>query len=112
MIYIQVNIGRNVQDKPMSNREWTYFKWDVYDTLVNLKGIDYLEWHLGKGQYKGIVEESCHISALVQGDIDLDHLRAKLAIIKDTYQQDAIALIVGSELLWVWLRQSTGEHMN
>ena len=111
MYYIQANIGRNYKgtDTAMSLADWNGFVTYVADTLGN--GADratsgqtlrmpweHIEIHRGTGTY-GNVEESAHIS-LVWEEFDMDYIRERLAGLADEFMQDAIALIVGSELIY------------
>lgn len=101
--YVQVNIGRNIDTEPMDYREWAGFKLAVEEAiLAATDGYPLVQVNEGLGSWVDedglrIVEESAYLS--VFAIVDIDALRATLTILKATYEQDAIALIVGSELI-------------
>lgn len=101
--YVQVNIGRNVAGQPMPARDWARFQGATYAALRNATiGSGVVSSHDGRGSWEdasGVVqsEESVYYSTFAV--VDLDALRLALASLRDTYGQDAIALIVGSELI-------------
>lgn len=103
-MFIQANIGRNVNDTPMSEDKWDTFAGSVAFAIyanandVNLDMLD-IEVHNGTGSFEGISEDSRHISVYSEAGFDLDNLRDDLREIKGWYDQEAIALIVGSELI-------------
>ena len=104
-MYIQANIGRNVNDTPMSDTDWQDFQTRVTFALIfsandiDIDLLDFVEVHLGQGSYDGTVEESAHLSAYSEAGFDIEHLTELLKEIKVAYNQDAIALITGSELI-------------
>lgn len=105
-MYIQVNIGRNVGNTPMLDDKWNEFQGRVAFAIYNAANcweafslIDNTELHTGFGAYDGVTEESCHISSYWEDGFDLDQLKTELAELKTWFGQDAIALIVGSELV-------------
>lgn len=103
-MYIQANIGRNIDNTPMTDTQWDTFTGSVAFAIYAAatdSGFDPLdvEIHNGTGSYAGISEDSRHLSAYSEAGFDLDSLRAELREIKGWYGQDAIALIVGSELI-------------
>lgn len=101
---VTVTIGRNVGPLPLDDAEWLGFQEDVRDALHVWLNVPYrdIETHAGRGEWDGVAEESMKFSALVP-DYDgtgYPQLRAQLAIIRDAFRQDAIALNVGvSELV-------------
>ena len=121
-MYVQVNAGRNVGTVPMSDERWDRFyaelSWALgryaADMTPGLEWTDYAldaERHTGLGTWDGVTEESMHVS-LYWDDAtpadkrdyaaDLaagDTLRATLKALARGYGQDALALIVGSELI-------------
>ena len=106
MTYIQVNIGRNVGTTPMSDTDWDTFADEVAFAIYHsanrreaFSTIDNIELHNGTGVYDGISEDSRHISSFWEDGFDLDQLRTMLRDTRVVYGQDAIALIVGSELI-------------
>lgn len=105
-MYIQVNIGRNIGNTPMPVEKWqelqgrvmfvisvAAFNWEDFDLEASI------ETHLGTGSYNGITEESAHISSYWEEGFDIEYLKKDLAKIRDWFEQDTIALIVGSELI-------------
>lgn len=115
MSYIQVNIGRNVDNVPMSDELWDEFRENVGMGLVDAvigsvkisdehfeEIVAGVEYHFGTGTWDGGSEDSCHISIFSPAEIEpeyLGRLRQYLADTKRYYSQEAIALIVESELV-------------
>ena len=101
MYQVTVTIGRNVGDSPMADADWQRFAARVVNRLEWI-GADSVERHDGRGEWDGIVEDSSKFSALFDSldSRSVDALRHSLSIIRDDYQQDAIALCIGnSELI-------------
>lgn len=103
-MYIQVNIGRNVSGEPMDDIQWNDYIAGVIHILDQCRehsemGYGWPENHSGYGSWEGVQEESAHISLFHEGGFDLDGIRGQLRRLKNEYGQDAIALIVGSELV-------------
>ena len=119
--YVQVNIGRNVGDEPMSDFLWVEFQNEVARALIDLiwdtepdreasPSTDEIEIHEGRGNWGGRGtpdEESVHYSILVEtGKLPVgefahamaDFTRA-LRDLAGEFGQEAIALITGSRLL-------------
>lgn len=101
---ITVTIGRNVGPLPLARDEWNGFQQDVRDALHVSLNVPYrdIEAHAGRGEWDGVAEDSIKFSVLVPGYDGTGYapLRAQLAIIRDNYRQDAIALSVAeSELV-------------
>lgn len=105
-MYIQVNIGRNINDEPMSDYSWDRFRLAVAQAIAlavdtnehvpeNSRGS---EMHKGIGYWAGD-EESCHISRYDERGFNIPQLRNDLYCLKNEFHQDAIALIIGSELI-------------
>ena len=108
--YVQINIGRNVDGMPMSRKAWASFIDESAAALVYAATIDnaerrsmlrddVVEIHTGTGSYGGIREDSAHVSMFHSDGIDADDVRAVMADVAARYGQDAVALIVGSELV-------------
>lgn len=98
MKYVQVNIGRNVDNEPMSAELWNDFVTAVADAIADCSGIKFIETHLGVGYWESVMEDSCHVSALATF-VNVDTLREQLGYVAAEFGQDAVALIVGSELV-------------
>ncbi len=115
MSYLQVNVGRNVNDEPMDDQDWTEFTESIALKLATTvvgnnrvtrdhytEILSQVEYHTGMGTWDGVTEESCHISLFSPAEIDPGYLRELRIYLENTkryYSQDAIALIVGSELV-------------
>lgn len=115
MSYLQVNIGRNVNDKPMDDQDWSEFKENIALKLTTTvvgntpvtrdhytEILSQVEFHSGTGTWDGVEEESCHISIFSPAEIDPGYLRELRIYLENTkryYSQDAIALITVSELV-------------
>lgn len=101
--YVQVNIGRNVDESPMPAAKWGRFQGQVADLLRNVTiGRGIVSVHTGRGAWQDdhgntVSEDSAYFSTFAV--VQLDALREGLAYLKAVYGQDAIALIVGSELI-------------
>lgn len=101
MTYMQINIGRGTGSRKLSKAQWASFIKDMQDALVIYGNAvpHTLETHYGKGTWEGQTEESCHISALTSKDVTIDNFRDVLLSAKLNYDQDAIALVLGSHLI-------------
>ena len=102
--YVQVNIGRNVGEEAMDYRLWAQFKHDLELAIIyaSVPPLNLVQVHEGIGAWINedgitVIEESAHLSTFA--DVDLFKLRTELARLKREYQQDAIALIAGSDLI-------------
>lgn len=108
MQYIQVNLGRNVGDTPMTTKRWMSFRIDVTFILSDLfpgddVNVQYVEEHLGLGSYGDNLEDSAHLSVLLPQPISarqLEDLKIMLAQTAELYGQESIALITSSELVF------------
>lgn len=110
-MYIQVNIGRNVGPAPMSDDSWSRFKSEVKAVIIwstwggedNPDVIDVfsaIQVHEGLGEWDGIPEVSAHISYFSEVGVNYRRLRDGIAVLRDKYMQDSIALVgPGSELI-------------
>lgn len=104
-MYIQVNIGRNIGDTPMSDNMWDMFKEQIAQIIRRSVKADYrdvsglnIEFHEGLGMW-GNQEDSCHISLYDERGFDLLELQRDLKWMRSEYEQDSVALIIGSELI-------------
>lgn len=98
--YAQVNVGRG----DLNEAEWGMFVNDVRLALLGaMRGtVRPTETHRGIGTWTGddgitYAEDSAHVSTIA--DVDGFALRTALVPLKARYRQDAIALILGSDLL-------------
>ena len=100
--YAQLNIGRNIGGKPMSDKRWQDFILRASSALsIAARGgdndlvalVDNCEVHLGTGEWQGVAEESAHIS-LYNADgfyaLLLEIMAGKLA---DMFDQDLVAVV-------------------
>lgn len=102
--YVQVNIGRNIDGAAMGPGEWARFKALVESNVENATiGRGVVSTHTGRGAWLSEngntveSEDSAYISTFAV--VDVPALRRALAKARDLFSQDAIALIVGSELI-------------
>lgn len=110
MMYLQANVGRNVGTEPATEANWSACKATVADAICSairqLNDVprsvikSRIETHTGMGAWGELdPEESAHISIISEWSVDVELLRSELALIARMFNQDAIALIVGSELI-------------
>lgn len=94
--YVQVNIGR----EDLTSDDWIDFQNGVYLAIrksIRGESTANIEQHEGSGWWDGSEpEDSLHLS--IVADVDLYTLRVKLTELKTRFNQDAIALIAGSDL--------------
>ena len=107
--YAQLNIGRNVGNTPMAQDRW---EWFVNMAQFILIGAQHRiggspagdsQWadtqvHYGTGIWNGATEESAHISLFWEQGMDVDYIREQAGAVARMFEQEAIAVIVGSEL--------------
>lgn len=98
MKYVQVNIGRNIRNEPMPLYLWNDFVSAISNAIADCSDIKSIETHYGHGYWDGGMEESCHVSALATF-VDVPTLREQLGYVAAEFGQDAVALVVGSELV-------------
>ena len=108
--YAQLNIGRNVGNAPMEQDRW---EWFVSTAQSILMGAQHrvggspsgeslradTQVHYGAGIWAGVAEESAHISLFWEHGIDADYVREQAGVVARMFEQDAVAVIVGSELV-------------
>lgn len=104
--YVQLNVGRNVGDTPMGDARWVDLVHECKVAIANGAlgmdagaALDAVQVHMGTGHWGDVVEDSAYISLFDAGWIDVSAVRRVLPLIAYRYGQDAIALIVGSELV-------------
>lgn len=108
-MYVQINVGRNQGQFDMSNETWDECIADITYALAAFANscgsytTDEIaarcEIHRGTGIWENAIEESAKISLINDLGFDLEGLRGYLRSFKNWYQQDNLALIVGSELI-------------
>lgn len=105
MQYIQANIGRTTnKGEVLSDEDWEAFINEVKNDLSFFSDGDDLpfETHFGVGTWGGKEEESAHVSLLLEReleDVEVKLIKDFLAVTARTFEQDTIALILGSELV-------------
>lgn len=105
--YAQLNIGRNVGTDPMRASQWAWFISSAQNALVEgtRKASD--AWAmandtqvmLGRGEWQGTGEDAAYVSLYWEDGIDVDHVREQVATLCRMFDQDAIALVLGSDLV-------------
>ena len=55
--------------------------------------------HFGRGEWDGVAEDSAHVSLFWSAGMDVDHIREMAATLARMFRQDAIAVVLGSELI-------------
>ncbi|AXC36115.1 hypothetical protein SEA_LYELL_8 [Microbacterium phage Lyell] len=101
--YVQVNVGRNVGMGPLSPAQWAAFQAEVVDALrAATIGRGVISTHTGRGAWQDdngntVSEDSAYFSTFAV--VDVPALRGALRTVRNRFEQDAIALIVGSELI-------------
>lgn len=105
MYVITVTIGRNVGETPMSDASWAEYRSDVaalLDDLATFVVNPTFEFHNGYGEWHGVAEDS-HKATLMSthefDQSDISWLRRSLSHLCRKYEQDAIALTVGTSVL-------------
>lgn len=108
-MYVQLNIGRNVEDTLMSDEGWEQFIRDTATTLREValtygEGWPRIETHRGVGFYDGRLEESVHVSSLVSVRPDnekkfMAELEESVDSLRKWWLQQTIAVIYGSTLI-------------
>lgn len=107
--YAQLNIGRNVDNTPMAQDRWEWFVSTAQSVLMGAQhrvggspaGESHrndVEVHYGAGVWGGVAEESAHVSLFWEFGIDADYVREQAGVIARMFEQDTVAVIVGSEL--------------
>lgn len=119
MHYVQINLGRNIGDVPMSPEFWVGFNRSslraLEELVVDIEGPDTncngrIERHLGVGHWDQgeASEESVHYSVLIDvskakgpGEVAqaMTAFTRELRWLAESYGQEAIALITGSRLI-------------
>ena len=107
--YAQPNIGRNVKNEPMTDWMWEWFQDGATNVLIGATHVaaagrsgvkrEDVQVHTGRGEWDGVPEDSAHISLFWEHGIDADYVREQAAVVARMFEQDAVAVIVGSELV-------------
>ena len=98
--YVSVTIGRNMGDRPMSEKRWDQFRFEAA-RIVSQSGK--LQGQIfsgdGAGLWEDQPEQSYSYAAIVSFDPenvqgDIDTLNARLAYLATLFNQDAIARVL------------------
>lgn len=94
-----VAIGRGVNGRQMAEGKWQHFILDLAQLIEKLGGKIHTR-AVGIGHWDGYIEDSCLVSF---GDADLHTLAHELGRLAYAYNQECIALIIGTcELVPAW----------
>lgn len=107
--YAQLNIGRNVGAEPMAQDRWEWFVSTAQSILMGAQALQGgspmgdshrkdVQVHYGTGVWGGVAEESAHVSLFWESGMRAGYIREQAAIIARMFDQDAVAVILGSEL--------------
>lgn len=111
--YAQSNIGRNIENTPMSLDEWHRFISDTADAPATAARThpdrdradltSNVEVHTGVGTWVGVdgavTEESAKVALYAPEGIDLDNLMIRTESLAAMWRQDSIAVVTGSTLV-------------
>ena len=107
--YAQLNIGRNVGTEPMLDWAWEWFADGAANVLLSAARVTAggacgatradVQVHYGRGEWDGVAEDSAHVSLFWADGMDVSHIREASALLARMFQQDAIAVMLGSELI-------------
>ena len=107
-MYIQANIGRNIDNHPMTDLSWETFRTATISAIISaahdagiLLGRGDFQVHIGTGEWQGVPEESAHVSIYYARPVSSrtvdtvrESLGEQLPFLAGSYGQDAIAFIV------------------
>lgn len=94
-----ITIGRNVNETPMSNEVWQNFRADISSLIHFWSNETYTENALGTGNFthadgRKVLEDSYTWVFSVE-EKNVRHLKNKLHILAEGYEQESIALVLG-----------------
>jgi hypothetical protein len=96
---VTISIGRGVPGGgDMFADEWDDFRNDVRGVLETFGATVYVDAAQSVGEWEGVAEESATWVAAVPSDC-VEWLRGSLGVLRERYQQDAIALTIGETTL-------------
>lgn len=127
-MYIQANIGRNMETGPMSERIWGEFQTATMDAIMDaiMEALPESEWpeflvaangyhragdeysafetHTGSGTWDGVTEESAHVSVFFDTRAFRTApvtraLQTGLEVLAKVWHQEAIAFLVTDSTL-------------
>lgn len=102
---ITATIGRNVEGVPMPDPQWAQFQADLYADMCDALEVPAdAAWdvHNGIGIWQGETEPSHKLAVILDHNVDpamVDDLRRRLSELARHYDQDAIALTIGTSEL-------------
>lgn len=107
--YARLNIGRNVGFEPMDDKQWEWFISTAQSVLMGAQHRvpvtngnaqrDHVQVHRGTGYWGGLPEESAHVSLYWDRGMDADYITEQAGVMARMFDQDAIAVILGSTLI-------------
>ena len=107
--YAQLNIGRNVGSVPMDDKQWEWFIGTAQSVLMGAQHRvpvtngnaqrDDVQVHRGAGVWGGVAEESAHVSLYWETGMDADYITEQASVMARMFEQDAIAVVLGSTLI-------------
>ena len=107
--YAQLNIGRNVGNVPMDDKRWEWFVSAAQSVLMGAQHRipcghgdalrTEVHLHLGAGVWGGVAEESAHVSLYWETGMDADYITEQAGVMARMFDQDAVAVILGSKLI-------------
>lgn len=107
--YAQLNIGRNVGSVPMDDKQWDWFISTAQSVLMGAQHRipvnhgnaqrDDVQVHRGARVWGGVAEESAHVSLYWETGMDADYITEQAGVMARMFDQDAVAVILGSTLI-------------
>lgn len=96
MITVTISIGRNVDGVPLSDARWNAFKQDIFDAVTHWCHEIHVNGAVSVNSWNGIAEESCTFVADSRDFFTVGALHTRLELACKNFDQDAIALTVGT----------------
>ena len=107
--YAQLNIGRNVGNVPMDDKQWEWFISTAQSVLMGAQHLipcghgdaqrNDVQVHRGAGVWGGVAEESAHVSLYWETGMDADYIAEQAGVMARMFEQEAIAVILDSTLI-------------
>ena len=99
--WLQINIGRNVDGAPMSDRDWQEFRIRVISALVRYAGAspNDIMTTTGTGPWEDGREDCASFGVFARKGFDLELFRDWIGITAARFDQESIALMIGGELI-------------
>jgi hypothetical protein len=115
IMLVEFRFGRNIHNVPMDDHRWESFIAEAHEHLEHLAAAvqdesdrelqQWIEVHRGNGTWDGIAEESAIVTLYTDGVVEElahDRLLPVAQAFATEFQQDAVALVVGSVQTWRW----------